>query len=123
MLLDNALAFSKDQAITVTADSTNVLDTNVVEPDLGKGAEIGVMFVVKTSFANATSMTFEVYHGPSSADAILCRSMAFLEATLVKGFEFFLPLPKSVSRYLKVVYTVVGTHNAGTIDAYLTVKQ
>jgi hypothetical protein len=124
MLLDSILAFSTDQLVTTTADCENSpIDTEIVSPDFGKGQEIGVMFIVKTSFANATSMSFDIYHGLTSADTLLISSGAIAEATLVAGFTLFIPLPKSVRRYLKVTYTVDGSHNAGAIDAFLTVKQ
>jgi len=124
MLLDNALAFSTDQNITVNADSENFpLDTGVVDPNLGKGGEIGVMFIVKADFAGGTNLYFDVYHGASSADAILISSPTWVQATLVKGFIFFLPLPKNVSRYIGLKYVETGDFTAGTVDAYLTVKQ
>lgn len=124
MLLDSVLAFSTDQLLTTTADCENSpLDMEVVSPNLGSGAEIGVMFIVKTTLANGTSVKIDVYHGTASADTILVSSKAILTAELVKGFSLFLPLPRKVSRYLSVKYTIAGTYNAGAVDCFLTVKQ
>jgi len=127
MLLDNALAFSTDQSLAGEAGAANSenfpLDTGVVDPNLGKGGEIGVMLVVKTTFAGGTSLQFDVYHGASSADAILIPSPIFLQAVLVKGFTYFLPLPKDCSRYLGVTYNPVDNFTGGVVDCYLTVKQ
>lgn len=126
MLLDSKLAFSLDQMPTSEGshDSENGLDTNIVSPNLGKGAEVGVMIAVKISFDKLTSLQVHVYHGASSANALLCSSPVFVKATLVSGFNYFLPLPREVSRYLILKYAVLGTtEDTGTIDAYLTVKQ
>jgi len=127
MLLDNALAFSTDQDLSGSNAAVNSenfpLDTGVVDPNLGEGGEVGVMFVVKTTFAGGTDLNFVVYHGASSANAILIPSPQFLQAALVKGFTYFLPLPKKVSRYLGVTYNETGDFSAGVVDCYLTVKQ
>ena len=128
MLLDNALVFSKDQdlsgASTPVNSENSPLDTGVVDPDLGKGGEIGVMLVVKTTFAGGTSLNFDVYHGAAAdASVILTSSSEFLQAVLVKGFTYFLPFPKDCSRYIRVVYNKTGTFSAGVVDCYLTVKQ
>src|SRR3972149_1529134 len=127
MLLDNALAFSTDQDLSGSDAAMNSekfpLDTGVVNPNLGKGGEIGVMLVVKTAFEGGTDVNFVVYHGASSANAILISSPQFLEAVLVKGFSYFLPLPKDCSRYLGVTYNQTGNFTAGVVDCYLTVKQ
>ena len=123
MLLDYALAFSTDQLITTTADSETILDSEVANPDLGKGAEVGAMVVVKTTLENGTSLKIDVYAGASSADTLICSSRAIPTAELVQGFSIFVPYPKSVARYRKLVYTVDGAMNAGAVDAYETVKQ
>jgi hypothetical protein len=127
MLLDNILAFSTDQdlsGLSAAMDSENFpLDTGVVDPNLGKGGEIGVMLIVKTAFAGGTDLNFVVYHGASSANAILISSPQFLQAVLVKGFTYFLPLPRDCSRYLGVTYNQTGDFTAGVVDCYLTVKQ
>lgn len=124
MLLDSLLAFSTDQALTTTGNSENFpLDTEVVSPDLGKGAEIGVMLIVKTTLASGTSVQIDVYHGTSSANGLLVSSRPLLTAELVKGFSYFLPLPRKISRYIGVTFTIVGTFDAGTVDCFLTVKQ
>jgi hypothetical protein len=124
MLLDSLLAFSTDQLLTETANSENFpLDLEVVNPNLGAGAEVGVMFVVKVTLASGTSVRVDVMHGASSANAVLVSSVAIAAATLVKGYSLFIPLPKNVSRYLGVTYTIVGTFDAGAVDCYLTTKQ
>ena len=128
MLLDNILAFSTNQdlsgASTPVNSENSPLDTGVVDPDLGKGGEIGVMLVVKTAFAGGTSLNFDVYHGAASAaSVVLISSSEFLQAVLVKGFTYFLPLPKNCSRYIRVVYNKTGTFTDGVVDCYLTVKQ
>jgi len=126
MLLDNILAFSTDQDLSGTSavNSENFpLDAGVVDPNLGKGGEIGVMLVVKKAFAGGTDLNFVVYHGASAANAILISSPQFLQAVLVKGFTYFLPLPEGCSRYLGVTYNRTGTFTDGVVDCYLTVKQ
>lgn len=125
MLLDSKLAFSTDQAIETTENSENFpLDTGYANPNLGKGpGEIGVNFIVKTSLAAATSVRLDVYHGASSADTLLISSRLLLQAEIVAGFTYFLPLPNDMGRYVGLTYTVDGNAGGGTVDAFLGVKQ
>lgn len=125
MLLDSKLAFSTDQALTTTADSENFpLDMEYVNPNLGKGpGEIGVNFIVKTSIAACTSVRLDVYHGAAAATTLLISSRLLPQAEIVAGFEYFLPLPKDLARYIGLTYTIVGNAGSGTVDAFLGVKQ
>ncbi len=121
-LLDKKLEFSDAQAVTSTADSTNTLDMQVADANLGAGKPLWLIVEVGETFANATSMKVTLQDSATDfSGATLIDSKVHLEAALVKGFRLLaVPLPAEHKRYLKLVYTVSGTHNAGAVNAYLT---
>ena len=133
MFLDKQNEFSDAQAVTVTALSTNVIDTlpmtsnpNVVQ-SLATAGGIGpyVMFAVSTTFTAAGAATLTItIESDSTANlatspTVHWTSSAIAVATLVAGYQFFVPLPIGlVERYLGVRYTVAtGPFTAGAIDA------
>ncbi len=123
MIEDYKLAFSLGQAVTVTADSEYILDSEYAYPNLGKGGDFGVYFVVTTTFTVGTSMSFGIFHGLASADTEMYTTPVVLEAVLVAGYNFFLPYTSKVMRFRKIVYTVDGTHSTGKIYAFEGFRQ
>lgn len=124
-------AMSEDQAVTVTAVSTNVIDLgspgtpiygNQLNGDIGKGKEVPLFAQVTEDFAGLTSMqvTLEVSNNSDlTSSTVLADSGAIAAADLVAG-KRLLPrvLPDgAVGQYLGVRYTVVGTATAGTVSA------
>lgn len=122
MLLDYQLQFSDAQAVTESAASTNVIDTGIADANLGGSGNVWVCVTVNTAFAGGTNMTVTLQ---DSADdntyATLLASEEYLEAALTKGVRLlWVPLPAEHARYLRVYYTVTGTHSSGKCDAFLT---
>jgi len=123
MILDKQLMFSELQSgLTTSAASTNYVDFGKAGDAYGQ--ELYFVARVGTAFANATSMSIDLQADDntsfSSPDTII-TSGAIAEADLkTNTIVFKTRIPKGCQRYLRVYYTIVGTHNAGTIDAFLT---
>lgn len=132
-MLDANLVFSDGQAVTVSAASTNKLDLGAYRGYVGQGDDLVINVVVDTAFANATSMKAALQgcdtEGGSYEDVVVGPVIA--EAGLVKGKTMLcVTLPKKMfmaagneMRYFQVYYTVVGTHNAGAVNAFLTLQK
>lgn len=133
MILSSQLIFSDDQAITVTAISTNVIDLGVagtpyggkaaLHQDIGKGTKIPILIQVTETFATLTSLTIAIETGAAATLATVVISKSILAAALVQGYQFVINvLPNEIDkRYLGIRYTVVGSDaSAGKITAGIT---
>lgn len=113
--------FSNAQAITATADSSNVIDLGVagtpyggVAPfhnDKGKGTKVPLTVQVVEDFNTLTSLTIEVQTGATEALGTHVAQEIVPLADLVAGKQFNIDvLPNQINeRYVGIVYTVVGT--------------
>lgn len=126
MFIDYQNLFSDDQAVTVTAASTNIIDLGANESEIQTLFEKGLVKVnaqVTTAFADGTSL--QVGLQTDSAEnfgtvTTLQSTAAIATASLVQGYKFRLDsLPLGIKRYLRLYYTVVGTMSAGKIHAGL----
>ena len=126
MILDKQNLFSDDQAVTVTANSTNIIDLGNDAAAVQALNEKGVLQVfvqVTTAFASGTSIALTL----TSDDALahdspttILSTAAIAQAALVAGYQFRIPtLPVINEQYLRLTYTVVGTFDAGNIMAGL----
>ncbi len=125
MILDKQTLYSDDQAVTVTAASTNLIDHSVAA-DQGKGVPMEILIQVTEDFGALTSLTvsLEVDDNASfSSVKTVATTGAVVLADLVAGKQFSLnhmPLGAD-ERYSRLKYTVAGTTaNAGTIVAGVT---
>lgn len=125
MNIDRNLVFSEDQALVATADSTNTIDTGNVTG--GSGGPMWLVAIVTEDFATSTSYEIELENSASESSGFAALTVpittgAVAIATLVAGYVAIkVPLPDKILRYLKLVYTEVGTTNtAGEITAFLT---
>ena len=126
MILDKQNMFSEDQAITATADSTNVIDLEAAGH--AKGTPIEVWVQVTTDFATLTSLTvtLDASAVEGMTDAVtLGVTGAIAAADLVAGYKFTLPsLPYNTLQYLELTYTVDGSNAAaGAVSAGLVLDQ
>jgi hypothetical protein len=125
--------FSDDQAITATADSTNVIDlglagtpfgaTASLNQDIGKGNPISILIQVTEAFNNATSVGFTLSTGATTSLGTSIITETVLLASLVVGKQFVVQvLPNQiVEQYLGVQYTVTGAApTTGKITAGIT---
>ena len=132
MLTDNFLRLSGDtttgsatgSAITVTANSTNVVDLSVAR-DIGEGEDLYAQFTVNTAFTAAGSATMTIALVVSAAAALttpttLQTTTAIPVATLIAGYTFAFRIDPAIAslglRYLGVIYTIAtGPMTAGTM--------
>ncbi len=125
MIIDDKLVFSDHQHVTVTAQSTDVINTGEVNANLGAGTPLLVRFVIETTFANATSMVIALCHGATdNTVTVLIQTAVIAEAALLKG-AFIPPLriPDEHLMHLALTYTVDGAHNAGAITAFISLDR
>lgn len=133
MILDSQTEFSNGQAITGTANSTNVIDTQPIatpnaKQGLGDGEDLSLYVAVGNTFgaAGAGTLTVSLVSADSAdlatnpithfATGVLALTALTAKARLV---GVVLPSGK-YRRYVGLVYTVAtGPMTAGTINAGL----
>ena len=124
------MQFSDAQTSTSSTvfNSTNTLDTEATDSNLGAGTPIWLVTRVNTAFAG-TSGTYivKLQHCATSGGTYLdlLVSATYTTTQLVKGFDLMtVPLPVEHQRYLKLTYTqATGTgYPTGKIDAFLTTQ-
>ena len=128
MFFDAENLFSDDQAVTVTAVSTNIVDlSGVAAVDEGPGEPLDLFAQVTTAFAGGTSIALKLETDDDVAFGSatdLGSTAAIATASLVAGYRFPKQLPKEgLERYLRLTYTVVGTMSAGNITAGLVLDR
>jgi len=112
MIIDNELVLSDEQAITASANSTNVLDLNTAER--APGNPLCIASYVNEDFNNLTSLEFKVQscavEGFSSG-VVDHQKVVVAAADLVKGKKVDLgKLLDGTLQYVRVAYTVTGTN-------------
>ena len=116
---DETLFYSKEQAVTATANSTNVLDLG--GGDLVHGGYL--VLQVGTAFAGVEKVvaTLETADDAafSSAETVIALP-EYAVASLTAGKVLCkVCLPVGMKKYSRIKYTVTGTGTAGTISAFL----
>jgi hypothetical protein len=131
MIRDHELMFSDAQALTATALSTNVIDLGPLSGgnltrDItgGDGGSLFLHVNVGTTFVSAGAstlvITLESDDNTSLSSATThYTSPAIAKATLVAGYDFYIPMPAgNYQRYLALRYTTAtADFSAGTISA------
>jgi hypothetical protein len=133
MIFSAQQLFSDDQAITASADSTNVIDLGVagtpygaaaaLNDDVGKGNKIPILVQVTEAFATLTSLTINISTGATTALGTTIASQTIAVADLVVGKQINIDvLPEGITeRYLGIEYAVTGSNaTAGKITAGIT---
>jgi len=119
MFIDNELLLSDAQALTATADSTNVIDLGV-DRDIGRG-EPQALFITVDVAPGGTSPTFtfqlETDDNASMTSSTIVAGGAVAEAALTAGSRHVFPMGITNERYLQGVYTLGGTSPTITITA------
>ena len=124
MITDQLLRVSPEQAVTVTAVSTDTVDL-LVARDIGEGETLTMNFAVTTAFAGGTSVKFEVISATNAALStgvvVIGSSDAILTAALLLGTNtavaFNPQIASNGQRWLGARYTVSGTYSAGKVTA------
>lgn len=126
MVRDDQLMFSDGQAITATANSTNVIDLKNTAPGiLHAGQPVRLDARVGAAFNNLTNLRVDLVTADNAAlstNPVVLDSATVLLAGLTAGAEISgLQFAQGTAkRYLGLVYTVTGTApTTGTVSAGL----
>lgn len=138
MLLDAQMVLSLNQAITVTAVSTNVYDA-AVQRDLGNGDDptLDILTIVTAALTGGTSILATLQGSVDNATFYtLTESAVVPVAALTVGARLLdqtVPrylsggptaiLPQPIPRYYRMNYTVVGTFGAGTVSSFFVIDR
>lgn len=126
MILDRENLFSKDQAVTASAASTDVIDTGSAR-NLGVGQPLGVTFQVTEDFATLTSLTvqFQTSAAENFGSSTTLFSVVIAVADLKEGYKMPpIYVPRGTQRYVRLNYVVGGSNaTAGKVTAGLVLDQ
>lgn len=128
MMLDAQLVLSDAQAVTTTANSTNVFDIGENKGVLGAGETIEFGVIVAEAFAGLTDLTIQVVGSDNanlSSPEIIDGSSAILLASLTAGKRVFAGKVNlsEKHRYYGIKYVVNGTATGGKVTAYFNLDQ
>lgn len=130
MIIDKQARFDWDDAITSTRVSTDKIDLQANNRDLGLLDDLYLVIMVTEAFtaAGAGTLTVDLVDDDnaslSSPATLINLANAVGKATLVAGYTIFkgrMPIEKITQRYLGLNYTVAtGPMTAGKVRAFLT---
>ncbi len=122
--VDARLEFSSAQALTATADSTNVVDLTQTARQIGAGQPMWVHFNVTVAADTGNSdetYQFNIATGSAATLGTKIATMDIPRGTLVAGYTFSMAVPvERMERYVGVEYVLGGTSPSVTVDAYLS---
>lgn len=125
MIIDKALQVSNEQAVTVTAASTDVIDFGQVNPNSGLNQNTTLAITVDeaAAAAGAATVTFSIQDSAdNSTFADVAVTAAIGKASLTAGQQVLIPMPAKHRRYVRVYYTVAtGPLTAGKFSAQVVV--
>lgn len=123
MYIDNFLKLSDAQALTATADSTNVIDLSN-DRDIGKGEAMA--FVVSVGVAADVADADETYSfqletddNASMTSSTIVAGGTIAGASLTAGSLHVFPIATTNERYVQGVYTLGGTTPSVTVDTWV----
>ena len=111
-ILDRQNLFSNEQAITASANSTDILDLGTGNRDVGAGEESTVLVQVVTSFDALTSLTvaLQISSTENFVSPVQLTAATIALGDLIVGRKFSIgAVPRGVLRYLRLAYTVTGS--------------
>lgn len=120
MYTDSLLQFSSAQALTVTADSTNVIPLSV-DRDIGIGEPMAVLVTVGVALAGTSptiSITLETDDNDAFSSATALSTTETFTA-LAAGDSIVIPVGHNNEAFLQLLYTLGGTTPTITVDASL----
>ena len=120
MIIDLLTKVSDEQAVTVTAPSTDYIDT-IAAGDSYEGFWLLFNVNVLATAGGAATLTVELETDDNTGFAsatVLVSSGAIPVASLVAGYQYAIRVPAGAERYLRVNYTVAtGPLTAGNFSA------
>jgi hypothetical protein len=123
MIIDSLLELSDAQALTASADATNVVDLGSAR-QVGAGRPLFVHFSVDVAADFTTTdetYQFNIATGSAATLGTVLNERAILAATLVAGYQFQMAIPvEALDRYIGVEYVLAGTTPTITVSAWIT---
>ena len=123
MYIDKALQVSNEQAVTVSAASTDSIDFGQANPNVGLDDRSNMVITVDESAAaaGAATVTFSVQDSADNATfADVAVTAAIGKANLAAGQQVVIPMPTKLRRYCRVYYTIgTGPLTAGKFSAQI----
>ena len=123
MILDNENIFSKDQAVTATADSTNVVDLGL--GDTGPSEALSLFVNAGTAFTGTGTISIALRTADALSSGALSSPVTIATFDITNdqlkagGKLVSARLPHGMKRYADLNYTVGGTIAAGKVTAGL----
>lgn len=121
MYIDKFLQVSTNQAVTVTAPSTDVIDFGQANPNVGLSdrSTMAVTVNVAATAAGAATVTFVIQDSADNTTwADVSSSGAIPKTALTAGYQLAMPMPTKLRRYCRLNYVVgTGPLTAGTFSA------
>jgi hypothetical protein len=123
MIIDKENEFCDQQAITVSAPSTDYIDLGAAK-DAGLGEDLHLCVSVQEDFAavGAATLTIELQKDDNSgfgSPVSVLKTEAIAKGSLVAGYRRYIPLPAGLDeRYVRPYFTVAtGPFTAGKVHA------
>ena len=122
MIIDALLMMADAQGSTVSAASTDYIDT-LKAGDSYDGAWFVVRIDTAVTASGGATVTFDLRTDASSGfgtDTVLVSTGAIPKATLVAGYTFAVKIPKGAARYLRGYATIAtGPLLTGKWDMFI----
>ncbi len=137
MILDRSASFDATfTAITTTRDSTDILDLGV-NRDASIGTDVNVLILSNRAFAGGTSIAIALQGAPDNGSGgegtyvtyATSPAITLAQLNAVPGLLLPVQLPRApygglpMPRFVKLVYTVVGTFTLGALAASLLLNR
>jgi hypothetical protein len=138
MILDRSMSFDGPGfvAITTSRDSTDILDLGM-NRDASIGTDVSVLILSNRTFAGGTSVAIALQGAPDNGSGgegtyvtyVASPAITLAQLNAAPGMVLPVQLPRppygglSMPRFLKLVYTVVGTFTAGGLAASLLLNR
>lgn len=128
MVLDSNMVFSKDQAITVSAISSNTLNGKNIR-DFGRGQEVYLNIYLTTAFTSAANaLTIQIVSSSGAAPGatpvfmkVFERTAALMQSTgLIRRMAWPVGVPYE---HVGLYYLATTALEVGTVSAFLTLGQ
>ncbi len=119
-ILDKNTQLSDSQALTVTADSTNVLDFTS-DRDIGPGEPMAIIVFFETAIGGTTptfQVTVETDDNAAHTSATVITESEILVAAPADD-QLVVPIPFTNERFMQLRYVLGGTSPTVTVSAYL----
>jgi hypothetical protein len=125
MFIDKQNTLCTDQAVTAAADTTDYIDLSVARAiGVGTKLQLCVTCTQTCTAAGSATVQFQLQSDDNtsfSSPTVVLETDAIPKATLVAGYQFFMPIPQTFNeQYLNMHFNVAtGPLTAGKFTVQL----